>query len=94
MDNKKIQISINLAGRNIPLNIHPEYEGIVRKEVKRANDAFMKLKNNYDFNTETDALLMFLLLELVEKAVLKHEMSQLNAECDEAFEQLKRELEK
>ncbi len=92
MDNKKIKVSINLLGRNIPFSIQPEYEGIVREEVKRANRDYRELTEHYNFPTETDGIITFLLMELVEKAVLRFDSSQKEKQCKEAFETLKREL--
>ncbi len=93
MDNRHVKININLAGRIIPLIILPEYEAIVREEVKKVNRRFSDFKNTYEFENELDAIIKYFIYEIAEKAVLNKEKKDLEEKCRKGIDKIKKELE-
>lgn len=62
MQNEKIKIKINVAGRLYPLTIMPKEEEAVRKAGKDLNDMIKNFEDNYAVNDKQDVLSMCALM--------------------------------
>ncbi len=62
MQEDKIRIKVNVAGRLYPLTIAPVEEEAVRRAGKNLNDMIKQFEKNYDTRDKQDALSMCALM--------------------------------
>ncbi|MFV0529834.1 MAG: cell division protein ZapA [Flavobacteriales bacterium] len=62
MQNGKIKVKINVAGRMYPLTIAPIEEETVRRAGKNLNDMIKEFEKNYDVRDKQDVLSMCALM--------------------------------
>ncbi|APD07368.1 hypothetical protein UJ101_01861 [Flavobacteriaceae bacterium UJ101] len=62
MQDEKIKIKINVAGRLYPLTIAPAEEEAVRMAGKNLNDMIKQFEKNYDIRDKQDVLSMCALM--------------------------------
>ncbi len=62
MQDKKIKVKINIAGRLYPLTIDPIEEEAVRRAGKNLNDMIKQFEKNYEIRDKQDVLSMCALM--------------------------------
>ncbi|HHB78997.1 MAG TPA: cell division protein ZapA [Saprospiraceae bacterium] len=85
-DSELKSVRLNIAGKLVPLSVHPSEEELILKVSKELNEKINKFQIDYQLKDKMDGVVMLLLTYAIDNA--KSDMLKANTHIDELLTEI------